>query len=252
MSKEAYHPDGKHIISFREDNHTYIDNFNKRYVSGTTFCKQFFPKFDAIAISKKCSEGKNPKYAGRPPAEIRAEWLAKGKQASLEGDNVHLYAEGKLSEWSAHRLPAPISDRCTAIFKKVDDELFKTLQDYQFIAAEMIVFSPDLGIAGMIDLIMFDPVLSEVLILDYKTNEELKWENPWQEGLPPVEHLQDSDKAKYTLQLSTYQYILDREQYFPDAKGFRRALIHLKPEEIEVIPLEYFEYEVEEMLKMRK
>ncbi len=49
-----------------------------------------------------------------------------------------------------------------------------------------------------------------------------------------------------------YFLLIAGENYYPDIKGFRRALIHLKPDGIEIIPLEYYEYEIKELLKYEK
>lgn len=246
--KRSYHPDGHHVILFREDRHTYTDNHGTRYLSGTSFTGRFFPKFDAEAVSIKCSQGDNPKYAGRSPEEIRAEWSAEARRGSSEGDNAHAYAEARISGWPEAQVPAPISDRCRGLFNQVDRAVAGLLSRFVFIGAEVVIFSPGLKLSGMVDLLMFDRVTNELLILDWKTNKEISRKNPWQSGLPPIDHLQATDVSKYTLQLSTYNYILAREGYFPTVSGYRRALIHLTPDHFEVIPLDYYEYEIEQML----
>lgn len=248
-NKKAYHPDGSYTIQFREHNHSYIDNHGTRYVSGTTVIKPFFPKFDPVAVSVKCSKGSNPKYAGREPEEIRSEWIAEGQRGSREGDNLHEYAEGLISGWPVHKLPKPISERCEQLFihaRKITAWLNKK---YQFIEAEKIVFSPELKIAGMIDLLMWDQIRQEILILDWKQNKEITDQNFHQNAHSPIEHLEDTHVNKYALQLSLYQCLLQRENYYPKAKGFRRALIHITPETVMPIQLEFYEYEIKEMLK---
>lgn len=248
--KTAYHPNGQYIVTFREDQHTYIDNSDKSYTSGTGFVGRFFPKFDAKAISNKCSLGHNPKYAGRSPEDIRAEWLAEAKRRSSEGNNTHMYAEYLISGWSQEDLPAPISDRCTSMFAQVDRAVAGLLKRFVFVAAEMIIFSPGLGLSGMVDLIMFDSATNEILILDWKTNKNpLTTENIFQSGFPPIDHLQDTNKNHYILQLSLYRMILEREGYFPGVTGYRQALIHITPDSFKTIPLEYYEYEVQLMIE---
>ena len=149
--KIATHPNKPYTIKFNEKYHTYTDNFLDRYVSATTFIKPFFPKFDAIAVSKKCAAGTNPKYAGRDPKEIRKEWMAEGRRGSYEGDNTHLYAEGIMTGIPVSELPEPISDRCKLLFKQVDRITRWLLTRYDFVEAEKIIFSPDLKIAGQVD-----------------------------------------------------------------------------------------------------
>lgn len=245
--KIAQHPDGVHEITFHENPHAYVDNEGSRYVSCTSFIKPFFPVFDAVAVSEKCSVGTNPKYTGRDPVEIMREWAIEALRGRSEGDNIHLYAEKKDIE--------PISDRCALLFNQVDKVkriFFK--KGFKFIASEMIVFSPDLLLAGSIDLIMWDPATQEVLILDWKQNKEITTRNLFKKnnGLYPIEHLEGSDKNKYSLQLSFYQYLIMREKYFPQAKGYRRALIHLTPTAAIPIKLEYLDFEIKEMLKCHK
>jgi predicted nucleotidyltransferase len=132
----------------------------------------------------------------------------------------------------------------------VDRAVAGLLSRFIFIGAEVVIFSPGLGFSGMIDLLMYDPATNEILVLDWKQNKEISRENQWQSGLPPIDHLQATDISKYTLQLSTYQYILDREKYFPSVSGYRRALIHLAPDHFEIIPLEYYDYEIQQMIEV--
>ena len=250
--KTAYHPDGKHVITFRESPHTYTDNYGARYLSGTGFVGRFFHKFDAEAISLRCSQGVNPKYAGRTPDDIQAEWLAEARRGSSEGDNAHMYAEAMISGWPKDQAPKPISDRCVSLFEQVDMAVTGLLSRFVFIGAEVVIFSPELKLSGMVDLIMFDPATNEILILDWKQNKEISSRNIWQSGKSPIDHLQATDITKYTLQLSTYQFILNREKYFPTASGFRRALIHLQPDGFNIIPLDYYDYEVQQMIEVLK
>lgn len=247
--KIAHHPNGKYTIRFNEQYHTYRDNLGSRYVSGTTFVGKFFPKFDAESVSIKCSKGKNPKYAGRDPKEIMAEWAAEGERGSKEGDNAHLYAEMRMRNAPADKIPKPISPRCVQLFKQVDKIIAWLKHKYTFIEAEKIIFSPGLNIAGMVDLVMHDPATGEILILDWKQNKELSSDNFFQSAFDPIEYLQDTHINKYTLQLSLYQYIMDLEGYFPEATGYRRALLHLTPESVLPIKVEDYTFEIKEMLK---
>lgn len=250
--KIASHPSGEYTIAFNEQYHTYTDNLNKKYISGTSFPKSFFPKFDAIAVSIKCSESINPKYTGRTPADIRAEWKKEGYRGRTEGDNVHLYAE--MSVIDPNKQPAPISARCESLFKQVDHAfaIFHS-KNFRIIAVEKIVFSPDLGIAGMIDLLLHDIEKNEIIVGDWKQNKKaLSTTNTFQNLLKPLEHLQDTEINRYSLQLSLYQYLMEREGYFPDVSGYRRVIFHLTPEAVVPIQLEYFEYEIEELLRITR
>lgn len=248
--KQANHPNGKHAIRFREQDHSYIDNMDSRYVSVTTFIKKFFPQFDTVRMAKKCAMSQNPRYANRDHREIMQEWAIEGKRGSSEGTNVHEYAEFSLV--SPDKCPEPISDRCVKLFSQVDKIILKFVEKgFRIITAEMIVFSPSLRISGTIDLLLFDPATNEMIILDWKQNKDpMSTINIYGKyAFPPIDHLQDTDINQYSLQLSLYQYIMEIENYYPDVSGYRRALIHLTPESAEPIKLDYYEYEIKEMLK---
>ena len=248
--KRAHHPDGHHTIKFGEKWHTYTDNHGTKYTSGTQFVGQFFPKFDMVAMSVKCSEGKNSKYAGRPPKEIRAEWSAEGDRGRTEGTLIHEYAEALMCDWPPEDMPVPMSERTTTMWPHVEAAVQELRRKYKFVAAEMIVFSPEFKLSGMVDLIMYDENTDEIIVGDYKQNKALSSGNTWQRGFPPLEHLGDSDMEHYTLQLGLYQYIMEKESYFPGVSGYRRELIHITPEGHKIIPLEeYYYYEICEMIK---
>lgn len=215
-------------------------------MSGTQLLKKFTPKFDAVAISEKCAAGKNPKYAGRSPEEIRQEWKSEGDRGRMEGDNLHAYVEALLLK---KETPYPISERCGHLFYQGGLAVEKLLKRFEFIDAESIIFSPYLGLAGMVDLIMFDPEANEIILLDWKQNKEISTTNTFQTLLEPINHLQQTDINQYSLQLSLYEFILDREGYFRTINGYRRALIHITPDSNRAIPLDNYRYEIMEMLK---
>ncbi len=249
--KTAYHPDGETVITFDEAAHTYIDNHDQEYVSATSFVGRFFPKFDAVAVSERCARGRNPKYAGRTPEDIREEWADNARQSSEEGTNVHEYAEGLLKNWV--QLPDPMSLRCERIFPHVEKAVQEIKKTCDVIASEMIVFSPDLGIAGTIDLILYDPGKRKILIADWKTNKEISREAFGdRRALKPINHLSDTDISKYSLQLALYNLLLGREGYFAQNIPYTKKLIHLREDGFQEIPLEDYAYEIDLMLKEEK
>lgn len=68
-----------------------------------------------------------------------------------------------------------------------------------------------MGIAGTVDALLLSNDghrLSHVW--DWKTGKEFKTENRFQNLLPPFEDLPDSDLSAYSLQLSLYRLIIER------------------------------------------
>jgi len=247
--KHAYHPDGVHLVTFNEQWHRYTDQTGKRYISGTQFIGKLFPKFDAVTVSRECAAGRNPKYAGRNPVDIRNEWAAEGERGRDEGTNIHAYAEGMVSGWPADRLPAPMSDRCGLVFLQVDKVIRDHFANLQFVGAEVIIFSPDMGVAGTVDLLMYDPMKNFIYIFDWKNNKAISKTSFREKAFYPIDHLDNCDIAKYSLQTSLYKRILERENYFPGVDGYESALIHVREDRCEIIELEDYGYEISEMVK---
>ena len=64
-SKEVLHPILENCkITFTEDDHSYIDNIGKKYVSVTTLVANAFPKFDSDLQAEKYAK-KNGLEIGR-------------------------------------------------------------------------------------------------------------------------------------------------------------------------------------------
>jgi len=245
----SHHPRTKASITFDEGPHTYTDNTGKIYESGTTFVTKYFEKFDAVAVSEMCSQGDNPKYAGRSSSEIQFDWSIDGEIAAQEGTNTHLYFEGLMSDWSVGQLPEPLSERCRLMFIQAEKAAIDVKKYYMFVGAEIIIFSPKLGKSGMIDLLVWSESSNEIVIFDLKTNKKIKRENKYRTALPPINHLDDTELSKYSLQLSLYQKILTIEKYFNKKIKFRRALIHLSIDDFKIINIEDYSDEINKLLK---
>jgi len=242
MFKEVFHNGQK--CTFDYDKHIYTVN-GQNLTSGTTFIKQFFPEFDGPAIAEKIAPDR-----GTTPAELLAEWKEKGDRASGEGHMVHSYAEWMFDPNSDPGLPpyAIEADRVGLLTVQLLKACDKLQEKYfEPIEAEKIIFSPGLGVAGTIDLLMKDPA-RRVIILDWKTNEELTTSNPFQFGLPPVEDLEDANLNHYALQLSLYQYILEVENYFPAGQEYKRLIVHLTEDNHYLYSVKYLKDKIEDML----
>ena len=206
--------------SFYEIEHKY---FVKDIVllSATRFVSSFFPTFESGKIAAKYA-----KKHGLKKKDVLTQWTTKGEYASEKGHKLHLYAETKLldmatpflnEEWKGH---AQAIDRVLTILHS----------GYEVIGVELIIFSLNLGLSGTIDLLLKKKrTVDEYLILDWKTNEKIDFDNSWQHGFPPIEHLDDCDYEHYALQENIYERILIEENYFPNAI-YKKVLVHIQPE----------------------
>ncbi len=214
------HPSGKPII-FTEEDHRYTVE-GKELTSATTFIGAFFDSFDADKIAPECV-GKS-KYEGLSAAQIKAKWVADGEQAAEWGNHVHAFCENL---FLGRKLPQPIDDHEAALFDQATLAVLSLSERFVFLEAEKRIYSPKFQIAGMVDLVMLDPEVNHIIILDWKTNKKFKMDNPFQQGQHPIEHLEDCHFTKYSLQLTLYEMILRHERYYPDAAGYRSGIIHL-------------------------
>ncbi len=223
---EAKDPAGN-VVRFYAHNHTYIGPQGQYLTSGTTFIKKFFQEFDAETIAQKCAgRGKYEKMTAR---EILDAWAKEGERGRTEGTCAHAYADAVLK---TNPLPEPISERCAGLFKSVDMGLERLLEHYDYVASEIIVFDLETLVAGTIDLVMYDRINKRLLILDWKNNKQIKTNNNYQRAFKPIDHLEDCDLIKYSLQLNLYKKLILKNNYFEDKLDFNTAdsgLIHLQP-----------------------
>ena len=236
MKVTARNPDGVEIL-FDEETHTYtIPKTGQQLESVTTFIGGFFPKFDADAVAPKCVG--RPKYKGLTVEQIKALWEKEGDRGRTEGTHTHFFAEC-LGEGRLDELPEPQSDRESKLFNQVAPALLDLETRFVFIGSEIIVFSPYFGIAGTIDLLMYDPVVMDLILLDWKQNKTISIDNPWESGKPPLQKMEASEFNKYALQLNVYERIMKFEGYykFPGFNRVRKALIHLREDNYQFIKL---------------
>ena len=131
------------------------------------------------------------------------------------------------------------------------DRLFpKLLKRFRIIEAEKIVFSASLGLAGQIDLVMADDAAQQGIIIDWKTNGKVLTdsESAFGKMLSPIDHLANCDVVRYGLQLALYEKILTDEEYYPEFKGYRKALVHVREAYGKIVKVDNYKDEIECLL----
>lgn len=237
MRKIAYHPSGT-VIEFRSDDHSYIDDQDRRYVSTTRVVGEFFPPPDVEKLAIKSAAKKTGKYADfNDKNEILAMWDAERERGSTEGTNTHEFAEWifdrKLFQNHSITRPKPISERCRSLFlgaEKATDWLWRIGSEP--IGSEIIVFMPSFPLlSGTIDGLIAIPSKHRIIILDWKQNKQITDCSFYGEkGIGPFAKFDKCDFNKYAFQLSLYRYIIETEGYFDfNQWDLSAALIHLMP-----------------------
>lgn len=113
-----------------------------------------------------------------------------------------------------------------------------------------------LRVAGQIDLLIKDG--NDIIIADYKTNKEIKKHSYFDKNKSsrimmkyPLNNIEDCNFYHYSLQLSTYAYLL--QQIKPELNIKKLMLIHIDHDDkITEYTVDYLKNDVERMLKHYK
>lgn len=138
--------------------------------------------------------------------EIKIEWKRNGDEMSARGTEAHHQAElffnGLPFRWWS-RDAAPLL------------HFVRTHMVPRGIVAhwtEREIYCADADLAGSIDLIAYDPGSGKHHVIDHKRSDKLQGsEHGFKRMLGELKHLDDCKCAGFALQLSLYQYVLERD-----------------------------------------
>ena len=263
------------------------DKTNNKYVSVTTLIHKFTPPFDEefwsnykaferladasvfkmhkkeMLTRKKISDlmlqdaGINISTLTEAKEEILKEWELKKNISCERGTNIHADRENSFytsetHEMSKHNFGGKLQLNGEFICKKNNFDLSLS----RGIFPEYLVYSESndgkLTIAGQIDLLIKDG--NDIYIVDFKTNKELKFKSGMDFNtkknatmLYPLNNLMDCNIMHYTLQLSTYAWMLQKIN--PEFRIKQLLIVHYDHEgNTNYHELEYIKKDVERML----
>jgi hypothetical protein len=262
-TKTAMHPSGD-VVEFYEDEHVY--SFKNRpeltLTSATTWISQFFPDFDRDRISANYAKKHNMHQE-----DVLAAWDRKAEIARNRGTLVHARAEEAIDHFLERQqcldvdelLCDPEHDGVSddpsltnALIRSMHLAVSKMSQVLDFTKTEQVIASAELGLAGMIDLVVSlrtDHDCPVVGLYDWKTNAKITRHNQWQSGLEPINHLSDCNFNHYALQLNLYEYICRQEGYFPPETVYQKVLIHLTADGYETYKCPDLQHNIKAMLE---
>lgn len=190
--------------------HTYQDYLGNQYLSVSKFLGMLSEKFEDT-----------PAYA-RASDETRAQWKEKGRVAAEHGTGIHNALErynqtGQILKEDAHMADA---------IRSITSEYKEYHQTYD----EICLYNSDYRIAGTADKVCLVSSRkdSEFDIADFKTNlnKGIVFHNDYKKRLfEPLDHLQDCNFVKYSLQLSLYAYFFEQLT----GRRLRKMWIHFIP-----------------------
>jgi hypothetical protein len=228
----ANHPSGA-SITFTESDHSYIDNLGHRYTSGTAVVKRCFAPFNAVEVSAAMA-----RRDGTDAAEIRAAWKAKGAAACRLGTRVHEVCEDALLGRPPRNQPE--SERERLLMNAGWAHAKAMLDDFDVLAVELIIFSPQWYVAGTVDILLRHKRSGTLFVADWKTNEKLRTEGyKGALGTGAAAALPDCEMSKYSLQLSIYEQVLRHEGYIAADAPVQRLLLHITERGVDLVYTSY-------------
>tara|TARA_R100001086_G_C11848217_1_gene261013 strand:+ start:3525 stop:4328 length:804 start_codon:yes stop_codon:yes gene_type:complete len=170
-------------VYYNDDTHKYYDVDGNLLLSGSQYAKQFAKPFDQDAVSKAVSN-----KTGEPQDVILKKWSLGAAIANNYGTAVHDAVEFMLMGGDIEKVPLIVRDTVSRLHGYVDSmSANKTMVP----VTEVIISDVSTKKVGRVDCLLVDDVKEpkNFIILDYKTNRELK-----------------NDKLKvYTKQLEYYR-----------------------------------------------
>lgn len=239
-------------IKFIDKSHQYF--LNKRLLTSvTTWIHKFQEPFDEDYWSLRKAE-----ELGISQAEMKAEWDAINLKSQIKGTCIHNYIENlfnnKIFDFpSSSELPKNIHEEVHEEFIKIrqfiDNFYVDTKGKLIPIKNEYVMYDPELGIAGMTDMLFYNVRYDYFQIFDWKTNKRLRTESEFGKKLKgPLSHLDDCEMEIYSLQLSTYRYIIERNIPIKLGPGYI-VWFHEKNSNYKLIPIRDRMKEVQLMLE---
>jgi len=195
-------------IRFEKESHSYFvnNNLNDKYISVTSFIKQWFEEFDANKVIDNMNP--NGKYKGKTKNEIINEWKLISEKAIDSGNFIHDSIDIFLS---------------TGILPDLSNRTFEDQQKYQYFdnfikdftfiikpyRTEWCIYDYENKIAGSVDAV-FKTNNNKYIILDWKCSKKINkiaFKNDHCSLLPDIPN---TNFWHYSLQLNLYKYILDK------------------------------------------
>jgi len=224
-------------VSLEPISHTYQNNIGQQYLSVSKFLSLLSERFEDTIAYKRASE------------ETRAEWKGKGKIAADHGTNIHealeLYNKtGQILQENSH-LEVAIKS------------IISDYSEYHQSHDEICLYSDKYRLAGTTDKICMisNRKDCEVDLADYKTNirNGIKFYSDYKKRMfAPLDHLQDCNYVKYSLQLSIYAYMFEELT----GRKVRQLYIHFIPPLDMMrhckIPVLYMKNDVKVLLELYK
>lgn len=241
-------------ITYFDEPHEYLIN-DEKFVSVTTLIHKYVNEFDEEYWSKIKSE-----QYGVPQYKIKRAWKFINKKGTLKGSIIHDYAENKLLN-KVFKYPKeliynefgfdPIFSEYTITKKHVDQFIKDSKDKLIIIKTELVVYDLEYRVAGMVDALFFNVTKGVYQIWDHKTNKALTLSNPNYQMNGILSILDNSDLDIYSLQLSMYKHIIEKNTSLILGDSYIVWYSH-NNDNYKIYKTKNYDYYVKEILNERK
>lgn len=233
-----------HVI-YHDEPHIYVSELtDKPFISGTSFIGLFKKKFDKTKKALDYAKKNRLKFE-----DVIADWERKGEFSRTKGTLLHSYAENfwqnKVFPDTSFEYDGQFGDlimserlhQCIELFHNFYNDARANLIP---VALELVIADIELGISGMVDKLMWNRKAKEYQIWDYKTNKEIGMKSKYKEYmLAPINFMQECEFNTYSIQLSLYKYLIQRNTNIKIGKCY---LIHIHEEQEKYNVIECADY----------
>ena len=228
------------------------DNTRKR-LSCSKMISMITPEFNQAAIAKKTFEknydNPNSKYYKLDESQIIKLWTEKSDLAKERGRFLDNFMKAwSKSEVEKFKLENDVDhDDYKIGLCNILQQLLTTLSDngYHFIDREIPVTYDlnyrsqdgtvhELSVDGRIDILFWNEIKNKFVIVDWKSNAEIKTENKFENLLGPMTKYGNADIYKYALQVYLYKTALansyEKSEFKLDSSDIETYIIQVNPE----------------------
>ena len=222
-------------ITFIENDHKYTINGNPAKLSVSQLLKKYETPFDSDKISSFVA-----RKDGISQQDVLRNWEFTKDYSCHKGSEFHKIVENHFSRkqikidktlieaFFNQRMQYKNKDSIEKYYKEMALLIRNFLnfydwwkQDHILLKSEFVIGDELSGICGTIDNLSYNKKTKQLVIFDYKTNKEIKKQNPRNETLLGcLCHLQNCEYTKYSLQLNLYKMIIENKTSFSIPKSY--------------------------------
>lgn len=209
-------------FTFEEEPHIYwwIDKYGNKQQAANSMTQLIHKNsnpFEAERIAPFSA-----KKLGMKTQEVLDMWAFENKLSTTKGTYIHKYMEEKWLGHEGYHYPPQdvidifgydvLADKWDKL-TEIGDKFYNDFKDKIVpIGLELVIGDEDYSLCGSIDFLAYDKEKKELIILDYKSNKEIKTTNQYKQYMlgDNLKHLDDINYIHYSLQLSGYQHIVEK------------------------------------------